>query len=100
MTELAVPAEDPGGTGAKSSTLVLSDDQRQLEAMIAASLALEFGRVEVLADSRSAAAYSASVVDKSRALSAGIARSHMSLLRGQLKWLRGLRPGSAELRWL
>jgi hypothetical protein len=98
MTELAVPPEDPSGEAdARSSTLVLSDDQRQLEAMIAAALAVEHARLVPLGDARAAAGYAAMVVDNSRVLAAGNARVHLNLLRSQLRWARSLKPG--ELTW-
>jgi hypothetical protein len=83
----------------KSPHLELTDYQRTNEGLLAAYVAVEFGRVTGSVDARRAAAYAAQVTDNSRALATGSARSHMSLLRGQLRWLRGLPVGSGELQW-
>jgi hypothetical protein len=79
--------------------LVLTDEQHRRECVLAAGIAVEFIRLVVPADSRVTARYAASAVDNSRLLCAGSPRLHLSLLRGQLKWLRSLEPGSGELRW-
>jgi hypothetical protein len=109
MNGLAVPEDGPGEFHAvtptddrvserKSTRLgaVVEARERQREALIASAVALEFGRLVPLADARRAAAYSASVIDCYRLLSAGNAQTHASLLRGQLKWLRGLKPGDSR----
>jgi hypothetical protein len=45
------------------------------------------------------AAYANRVVSNSRALADGDPKLHLSLLRSQVRWLRGLRVGSRELQW-
>jgi hypothetical protein len=86
-------------SGRKSPIVELTEQERVMEHMIGAHLAAEYLRLRPLADARAAAAYAAQVTDNSRALATGSARSHMSLLRGQLRWLRGLPVGSGELQW-
>jgi hypothetical protein len=76
--------------------LLLTDEQHHRECLFAAAIATEFIRLVAPADSRMTARYAAETVDNSRLLCAGSPRLHLSLLRGQLKWLRGLKPG--ELR--
>jgi hypothetical protein len=106
MNGLAVP-EDPRGVAdvtpttadAKSPVLTLTPDQERLEALYASAVAVEYIRIRQPADSRSAASYSASVIDNSRLLSGGRPQQHLNQLRHMVRWLRGLRPGSEELRW-
>ena len=111
MNALAIP-EDPGegiaavtptdgqGFERKSTRLgaMVEARERQLEAMLAASFAIEYARLVPLADGRAAARYSSTVVDNSRLLSGGNPQRHASLLRHQLRWLRSLPIGSPELR--
>jgi len=104
MAAPSVPAEGDGDIphvlpSVFPPRLVLTDDQRHMEAVLAAGIAVEFIRVAAPSDSRVTARYAASAVDNSRLLCAGSPRLHLSLLRGQLKWLRSLEPGSSELGW-
>jgi hypothetical protein len=83
----------------KSPHLALTDYQRTTEGLLAAYVAVEFGRITGSVDARQAAGYAAQVTDNSRLLAGSSARSHLALLRGQVEWLRGLPVGSGELRW-
>ena len=73
--------------------LVLTEEQRRREHVLAAAVAIEFIRIAQPSDSRVTARYAASAVDNSRLLCAGSPRLHLSLLRGQLRWLRSLPVG-------
>jgi hypothetical protein len=77
----------------KSARLLLTDEQWRLEHLLAAAVALEFIRVVAPSDPRTTAKYAATTVDNSRLLAVGNPKLHLSLLRGQLKWLRGLKHG-------
>ena len=79
-----------GGTAPR---LLLSDDQCHKEAVLAAAIAIEFIRLVAPADPRTTAKYAATTVDNSRLLAGGNSKLHLNLLRGQLRWLRGLKPG-------
>jgi hypothetical protein len=73
--------------------LLLSDEQCHKEAVLAAAIALEFIRLVAPTDPRTTARYAATTVDNSRLLAGGNSKLHLNLLRGQLRWLRGLKPG-------
>jgi hypothetical protein len=105
---LAVPDDGPGevadvaptgnkDSAPKSTCLVLTADQAQLEALYASAVSLEYIRVRRPVDSRCAAAYAAQVVDNSRLLAGGDPRLHLNLMRSQIRWLRSLRVGSSQL---
>jgi hypothetical protein len=73
--------------------LVLSPQQRTHEALTAAAISLEYGRIVGAADARRAAGYAAQVVDNSRKLNAGNPRLHLKLLVAHCNWLRTLPEG-------
>jgi hypothetical protein len=73
--------------------LLLSDSQWRTEHILAAWISVEHARLSDAADSRATARYAADVVDRSRLLSGTNPRLHLNLLRGQLRWLKGLKPG-------
>jgi hypothetical protein len=77
--------------------LLLSGPQRTQEALTAAAVSLEYGRIVGAGDARRAARYAARVVDNSRALSGGDSRLHLSLLVSHRDWLRTL-PSGGGLR--
>jgi hypothetical protein len=62
----------------KSPVLVLTDYERQTEGLLAAHVAVEYGRVTGLVDARRAAGYAAQVTDNSRLLAG---RSAVLILR-------------------
>jgi hypothetical protein len=95
---LPLPEASGGVLGPADGTaprLLLSDEQHRRECVLAAAIAIEFIRVVAPSDSRTTARYAATTVDNSRALCAGSPRLHLSLLRRQLKWLRGLPVGAS-----
>jgi hypothetical protein len=87
------------GFGGDIPHVLLTEYQRHVEAVLAAAVAIEFIRIAQPSDSRVTARYAASAVDNSRLLCAGSPRLHLSLLHGQLKWLRSLPAGCGELQW-
>jgi hypothetical protein len=95
----AVTHSDSVDSGQKSPCLTLSDHERWLEHALGAAVAVEFVRVAASPDPGVTAAYANRVVSNSRALAAGDPKLHLSLLRSQVRWLRGLRVGSRELQW-
>jgi hypothetical protein len=71
----------------------LSEAQRTTEGLLAAHVAVEFGRVTGSFDARGAARYASQVADNSRLLACGSARTHLGLMRHMVGWLRSLQPG-------
>jgi hypothetical protein len=86
------------GNDEKSPCLVLSGPEQTREALTAAAISLEYGRIRGPGDARRAARYAASVTDNSRRLAGGDAALHLRLLVSHRDWLRTLPVGSDELR--
>jgi hypothetical protein len=86
----------PEGGGDKS--LVLSGAEATREALTAAAISLEYGRIVGAVDSRRAARYASQVVDNSRALCGDNPRLHLNLLVSHRDWMRGLPTANGELR--
>ena len=86
------------GNDRKSARLVLTDEDRVREALLASRIAVEHIRIAAPSDSRATANYAARVVDNSRRLAGGDASLHLRLLVSHRDWLRTLPVGSDELR--
>jgi hypothetical protein len=116
MSAPSAPAEEGGDPAASSLSpseasegrtglaggvppgLVLSGAERTQEALTAAAISLEYGRIVGAVDARLAAKYASRVVDNSRVLCGGNPRLHLNLLVSHRDWMRGLPTGSGELR--
>lgn len=73
---------------------VLSEEERRVEAELAAAIAIEHVRIVEPVDSRVTAAYANAVLDNRRAMSADVLRRYLTLVRKYLMWLWSLPAGS------
>jgi hypothetical protein len=73
--------------------VLLSDEQRRTESLLAAAIAIEHARIVGADDARETAAYANAVLDNCRAQAADDLRRYLPLARKHLMWLRSLPAG-------